>query len=107
MRFRDKVALITGGASGIGRVTALRMAQEGANVVISDLSGDKLHDIARETGGIFVCGDVSKSRDVGRMVTAAVENFGRLDILVNSAGISHIVPALELTEEDWDRMICH
>jgi len=104
MRFQDKVALITGGASGIGRVTALRLAQEGAKVVISDRSEDKLH-VARETGGVFVPGDVSKSKDVGRIVAKAVEAFGRLDILVNSAGISHTAPALELTEEDWDRMI--
>ena len=105
MRFQGKVALVTGAANGIGRVTAHRLAQEGASLVISDLAADQLREVARETGAVFVCGDVSQSRDVAAMVTAAVEAFGRLDILVNSAGISHIAPVLELTEEDWNRMI--
>ncbi len=105
MRFQDKVALITGGARGIGSVVARLLAQEGAKVAINDLVAENLTEIVKETKGLPVAGDVSKSEDVKRMVASTVDAFGRLDILVNNAGISHIAPALELQEEDWDRMI--
>lgn len=105
MRFQDKVALITGGASGIGRETARRLAQEGARVAINDLSVENLSEIVKETNGIPVAGDVSKSEDVSRMIASTVDAFGRLDILINNAGIMHNAPFLELKEEDWDRMI--
>ena len=104
-RFQNKVALITGAASGIGRMTALRLSQEGAKVTINDLSEENLQNIVKETSGLPVAGDVSKSEDVDRMIHMTIETFGRLDILVNNAGISHISPAVELKEEDWDLMI--
>lgn len=104
-RFHNKVALITGGGSGIGRMTALRLAQEGARVAINDLPSVNLNEIIKETKGIPVPGDISRSADVKRIGEEISEAFGRLDILINSAGISQIVPAIELREEDWDRMI--
>ncbi len=104
-RFQNKIALITGGASGIGRGLAIHFAQEGAKVAINDLTADKLQDVVRETGALPVSGDVSQSKDVNRIVQTTIDAFGRLDILVNNAGISHIAPAVELKEADWDRMI--
>ena len=104
-RFQNKVALITGGASGIGRMLAIRFAQEGAKVAINDLTADKLQDVVRETSALPVTGDVSESKDVNRIVQTTIDAFGRLDILVNNAGISHTAPAVELKEADWDRMI--
>jgi NAD(P)-dependent dehydrogenase (short-subunit alcohol dehydrogenase family) len=105
MRFQNKVALVTGGASGIGQMTAVRFAREGATVVINDLAADKLQSVAQEINSLPVCGDVSQSKDVNRIVDATLKSYGRLDILVNNAGISHTAPAVELKEEDWDRMI--
>jgi len=108
-RFKNKVALVTGAAMGIGREIALRLASEGAGLVLFDLS-EKIHgvvDEARKLGveALGVTGDVSRRVDVERLVSEAVKVFGKIDILVNNAGIYPFKPFLEMSEDDWDRVI--
>lgn len=93
MLLDGKTALITGGANGIGRATALRFAKEGARLVISDLDEDGLVSLSGEIEAlgaqvVHVNGSVTERSDVQNMVDAAVERFGRLDILINNAGIN-------------------
>ncbi len=112
MRLEGKVALVTGGGSGIGRASAELFAREGARVVVSDLNeADALESVQQiETDGGHaapVIGDVSSSADAKRMVTAAVDTYGRLDVVVNSAGVSgrNALPEGSDPEEIWDRVI--
>jgi NAD(P)-dependent dehydrogenase (short-subunit alcohol dehydrogenase family) len=105
-----KVALITGGASGIGQATALLFAREGAAVSVVDLdeAGGQaiVHKIVREGGqAIFVPCDVSRAADCQRAVQQTVEEFGGLDILFNNAGIIRRATVLETSEEEWDRVM--
>ena len=109
MRLSGKVALITGAGSGIGRETARLFAREGACVVIADLDADAGERVAREvrdSGGRahFVRADVSNADDAREMVAAAEREFGRLDVLMNNAGISHIDDngAVDTEESVWD-----
>jgi len=107
MRLEGKVAIVTGGAQGIGRAICLRFATEGAHVVVADLKLDGAQAVAEEihaAGGrsIAVAVDVRNQQQVERMVEAAVMSFGGLDILVNNAGVGKIIPFLETTEADWD-----
>jgi 3-oxoacyl-[acyl-carrier protein] reductase len=88
MRLKDKVALITGGAAGIGKATAVRFAEEGATVVICDVSEDAGQAVAEEIGGDFYKVDVTDREAVQAWVDAVVEKHGRVDILVNNAGIT-------------------
>jgi len=108
-RFKNRIALVTGAAMGIGREIALRLANEGADLVLFDLS-EKVHDVvdeARKLGveALGVTGDVSRRVDVERLVSEAVRVFGKIDILVNNAGIYPFKPFLEMSEDDWDRVI--
>ena len=106
-----KVALVTGGASGIGRATALAFAREGAKVVIADVAvedGEETVRMIEESGGkaIFVETDVSQSDQVEALINKAVETYGRLDCAFNNAGIEGeqaLTP--DCTEENWDRVI--
>jgi NAD(P)-dependent dehydrogenase (short-subunit alcohol dehydrogenase family) len=106
-----KVALITGGTTGIGRDAAVLFAKEGAKVVVSgrrEAEGKEALEMIRAAGGegLFVQGDVSKAADVKDLVRKTVEKFGRLDVAFNNAGIEgNWVPITEQTEEDWDRTI--
>jgi len=108
---KDKVALITGASSGIGRATAEAFAANGAKVVLAARREDELTALANEIeskGGkaSFVTTDVSVAQDVGRMVTHTLETFGRLDYAVNNAGIEgEFVSVMELREEEWDRVL--
>jgi len=110
MRIEDKVALITGAGSGIGRATAELFAKEGARVAVADYDaegGQLTVKSIKDRGGqaAFVQADVSRAGDAERMVKATLDAFGRLDILHNNAGIFvKPAPAHELTEELWDRV---
>jgi NAD(P)-dependent dehydrogenase (short-subunit alcohol dehydrogenase family) len=109
-RLENKVALITGGLSGIGRQTAVVFAQEGASVVVfdardtsrdDDLPGDEFV-AGLGGGGVFVHGDVRNPEDADRAVEAAVDRFGALHVLVNYAGVNMFKPLDDLTVEDFD-----
>lgn len=109
-RLKDKVALITGGASGIGRATAELFAREGARVAVADYSkngGQDTVNAIKEAGGdaIFAPVDVSDSAQVTRMVEAAIQGYGRIDILLNGAGILHYGTILETDEQSWNRVL--
>lgn len=111
MRLAGKVAVITGAASGMGRATAVRFAREGAAVLVADVSergGEETVATITAEGGraAFVRADVADSDSVAAMVHAAVERFGRLDVLFNNAGIAGQSARLaEQSEENWDRVI--
>lgn len=106
-----KVALVTGGTSGIGRDTAVLFAKEGAKVVVTgrrDAEGKETLEMMRGGGGdgLFLKGDVAKAADVEMVIQKTVEKFGRLDIAFNNAGIEgNWVPLVEQSEQDWDRVI--
>ena len=117
MQLKGKVAMITGGASGIGRATALLFAREGAAVSVIDLdqSGGEavvkaISGVTRPEGGcggaaIFVHGDVTQAGDCQRAVHETIAAFGGIDILFNNAGIIRRATVLETTEEEWDRVM--
>jgi NAD(P)-dependent dehydrogenase (short-subunit alcohol dehydrogenase family) len=111
-RFSGKVALVTGGASGIGRACAQLFAREGASVVVSDVALEGGHETVRlieEDGGeaSFVEADVSKAAQVEALVGRALEAYGRLDYAFNNAGIEGRMATntADYSEEDWDRVI--
>ena len=107
MKLRGKVAIVTGGTSGIGRATALLFAQEGAKVAItgrSDARGQEVVAEIQQTGGaaIFVRADVRQAEECRRTVDETIQAFGRLDILFNNAGVFFPNTLLDCTEEEWD-----
>jgi NAD(P)-dependent dehydrogenase (short-subunit alcohol dehydrogenase family) len=111
MRLKDKVAIITGGGTGLGRAIALRFAQEGARVVVNGRRPGPIDEVAAQIiadGGQAraVAGDVTVGPDVERLVAEATAAFGALDILVNNAGIMvSRTPVSECSEADWSRMM--
>jgi NAD(P)-dependent dehydrogenase (short-subunit alcohol dehydrogenase family) len=110
MRLKDKIALITGSGSGIGRSSALLFAREGATVVVNDLSvenGEKtVEDIRREGGNAwFIRADVTEPQEVQAMVDEIIRKHGRLDILFNNAGISGVGALHEVEPDAWDRVV--
>ena len=111
MRLKDKVSLITGGGSGLGRAIALRFVEEGANVCIADIDAKAAESTASAVGAnhaYSTVGDVSNSSDVQRIVKDTIDHFGRLDVLVNSAGywlVDRPDTVSDLSEQDWDRLV--
>jgi len=109
-RVAGKVALITGAASGIGRATALLFAREGAAIALADLNagaGQRVADEITQFGGraFFEPVDVTRATDCQRLVERVIREFGRIDILFNNAGIIRRATVLDLSEEDWDRVM--
>jgi len=110
MKLKDKVAVITGGASGMGQATALRFLKEGARVVVADYneqSGKETLALAKDAGYAekirFIRTDVAKESDVQAMIACAVSEFGRLDIVFNNAGVGGAIgPVWDIEEKEWD-----
>lgn len=110
MRFEGKVAVITGGGSGIGRATALKFATDGARVVVAELneaSGAATAEAIRANGGtgLFVRTDVSDFAQVEAVVDRAAREYGRMDVMFNNAGIGVFKPLLDHTPEEYDRVV--
>ena len=107
--FEGKVAIVTGGASGIGKATAVAFASRGARVVVADVQdGTETLALIKKAGGegIFVKCDVSQESDVKALVEKTIQTYGRLDFGVNNAGTEGVqTPLQDLTEKDWDRTI--
>jgi NAD(P)-dependent dehydrogenase (short-subunit alcohol dehydrogenase family) len=97
-----KSAIVTGGASGIGRATAAVLAELGAGVVVADLDAERGEEAAKEVGGVFVRCDVSRAADCDAVVEAAVAAYGGVDVLFNNAGIIRRSTVLDIAEDDWD-----
>lgn len=104
-RFDSKVALITGGGSGIGAATARLLAREGARLIVVDLSREAAEAVAAATGGDAVAADVSKRLEVEAFVAGTVARYGRLDVLLNNAGIGCFGKTPDLDPADWERVI--
>jgi len=111
MRLKGKVAIVTGGSRGLGRAYALRLAKEGAKVVVADiLDGKETVDAIVQQGGeaIYVNTDVTSERSVQEMARNSVEKFGRIDILVNNAAFFATImkrPFYEIDAEEWDAVM--
>lgn len=114
-RLEGRVAIVTGGGHGIGKAYATRLASEGAKVVIAELDEKAAHEVARELNAagyeaLGVATDVSNADSVGKMAAAALERFGRIDVLVNNAAIFATIPMSrspfdQISVDEWDRMM--
>jgi meso-butanediol dehydrogenase/(S,S)-butanediol dehydrogenase/diacetyl reductase len=100
-----RTVLITGAAGGIGAACARRLAADGARLLLADLDGEAAGRLANELGQKALRVDVASAEDIGRMVNAAYHEWGRLDVVLNNAGIAQAKRLLEITEDDWDRML--
>lgn len=98
-----KVAIVTGAASGLGKAIAERLAADGANVVVADIS-DKGAEVAAAIGGHFVKGDSAQRADCKALVDAALAKYGTVHILVNNAGFQHVSTIVDFPEDMWDKM---
>jgi len=110
MRFTNKVCLVTGGGSGIGRACCLRFAAEQGKVVVVDHNEQHgtsaLQEISSKKGeAIFAKADVGNSHDVQQSIRAAVDHWGKIDIVVNDAALMTFTPIADLSETDWDRVL--
>jgi 2-deoxy-D-gluconate 3-dehydrogenase len=110
MRLKGKVAVVTGGAKGIGEAYSIGLAAEGANVVVADVNqkaGEEVVRRIKKSGGdaIFVRTDVSLKKDAENMIDETIKKYKKVDILVNNAGILFIAPIEETTEEMWDKLL--
>jgi len=110
MRFKDKVCIVSGGGSGIGRAACERFAAEGGRVVVVDLNeahGNETVKIIRDTGGesIFAKADVSNSAEVQAAIKAAVDKWRQVNVIVNDAAMMTFKPIVDLPDEDWDKVM--
>ena len=104
MRLADKVAVVTGGATGIGRALCRRFAAENArSVVVADIDGEGAEQVAREIGGLAVRTDVSREADIQELVERATETFGAIDLFCSNAGIA-MEGGVEASDADWQRI---
>ncbi len=107
---KGKTAIVTGSARGIGKAIALKLAENGANIVVNDIQGSSAEETLEEiralgVGAIVTYGDVRSIDDVKAMTDAAIAEFGRIDVLVNNAGITRDNLMLRMSEEDWDMVL--
>ena len=110
MDLKNKVAIVTGSARGIGRAIALKFAEAGANLIITDISeefGKKVVEEIQNLGrdAIWIKADISKSEDANDLIQKSLEKFGKIDILVNNAGITRDNLLMRMSEEEWDSVI--
>jgi NAD(P)-dependent dehydrogenase (short-subunit alcohol dehydrogenase family) len=108
MRLRDKVTIVTGAASGIGRATALLFASEGARLVLNDIDSQGLETVLLQTGRDktrAVAGNVAEEETARRLAHEAMSAFGRIDVLVNNAGVHFVRDITDMTVEEWDRLM--
>jgi len=110
MRLKGKVAIVTGGASGMGRAIVVEMAKEGARVVAADIDlvgAQAVVDQVTEAGGVAVAvsADVTSKAAAEHLAKTALDHYGRIDVLVNNAGVRLVRSLLDHTEDDWDRML--
>ena len=110
MDLSGRVAIVTGSGRGIGRAIALKLAEVGANIVVNDIAGSPVADVAQEIkalgpDSLAVTADVTSATEVTRLVESAKEKFDRIDILVNNAGIARDHLLLKMTDEDWDQVL--
>lgn len=110
MRLKNRIALITGAGSGIGEATALRFTEEGASVVLADIRSERIKELAqkiRKKGGKVLSQrvDVQNRDEVEAVVQKTLKEFGRVDILINNAGLNIAVVAKKMTEEQWSQLI--
>lgn len=110
MQFPNHIAIVTGGASGIGLATSLQLAREGARVAIVDINREAgceaVAQIERDGGtAMYLYADVSQSAEVQGVINHVVEQWGRIEVLINNAGIMRFQPVMELGEADWDRVM--
>src|SRR5271169_303761 len=103
-RLKDKIAVVTGAGSGIGRACALALAREGAKVALVGRRKSLLEAVGNEIGNsaLVIAADVSKKSEIDCIVERTVERFGGLNVLLNNAGVLHIGTAEQITEEQWD-----
>jgi len=104
---RDRVAIVTGAACGLGRAIALALAEEGVRLALIDVNEKALEETATEIGdrGIPLCADVSEQSSVRDAVARTSEEYGRIDILVNNAGIASVTRVPDITQDEWDRVL--
>lgn len=107
MRLLNKVCVVTGGGSGIGRATCLLFAREGARVIVADRAAEAAEEVAAQAGdgAIAIAVDVAKRESVRAMIQKAVENFKRIDVLVNNAGYSFKGNVVDSDEDEWDKLM--
>jgi len=108
MRLQDKVAIVTGAGSGIGRATAALFAREGALLVLNDIDPKALDTVSAELGKAknrVVVGDIAREETAHRLAEEALSAFGRIDVLVNNAGIHFLKDVTEMSVEEWDRLM--
>jgi len=107
MRLRDKVAIVTGAGSGIGKATVERFVKEGATVVLADINEESINALEKEykSSVLAVCTDVSSQEDVQNLVNGTIDRFGKVDILFSNAGIEFPSTVLDIEPDDWNHVI--
>ena len=105
MKLRDKIAIVTGGGSGFGAGIVKKFVNEGAKVVVADINLENANKVAKSSGGFAIKVDVSNSSSFKNMVNETLEKFGKIEIMVNNAGITHLPNSMEhVTEEEFDKI---